>query len=136
MAVLLMGCAKLIDEGDASGPVIEVDGKQIRHGIWVEEFADGTRKSHGRYTRGIKTGLHRTWHANGQPATERRYDWEGKLHEKQVDFDEAGQRTSKLFYDHGEEAVDEDDEEEAAESDGVDTNAPPDEVESTDDVTE
>ena len=123
VALLLLtfiGCAKKITEGNASGPVVDIDGAQVRHGIWVEHFEDGSRKSHGRYTRGIRTGLHRTWHPGGALATERRYDWEGRLHEKQNDFNEDGERTKKVFYEHGEEAVDEDDEEEGDEEGGSD----------------
>ena len=114
IASLLVGCAEVVEEGRASGPKVEIDGKQVRHGIWVETFEDGSRKSHGRYTRGIKTGLHRSWHPSGQLAEERRYDWEGRMHEKQVDFNEDGERISKVFYEHGEEQV-EDEEEDAEE---------------------
>jgi len=124
VGLLLAGCSKVLTEGNASGPKVEVAGEMVRHGIWVEHYEDGARKFHGRFTRGIPTGLHRTWHANGQPATERRYDWEGKLHEKQVDFDEQGERISKTFYEHGEEV---DDAEEEAEkgvvSEGADENS-------------
>ena len=88
--------------------------KNVRHGIWIETHEDGSRKSHGRFTRGLPTGLHRTWHVNGQPATERRYDWDGKLHKKQVDFNEDGERIAKFFYEHG-EAEEEGDEAESDE---------------------
>ncbi len=102
MVLLCGSCAEQASEGAASGPRITVGDNNVRHGIWIDTHEDGSRKSHGRFTRGLPTGLHRTWHANGQPATERRYDWDGKLHKKQVDFDKDGERTAKFFYEHGE----------------------------------
>jgi hypothetical protein len=101
MVLLCGSCAEQASEGAASGPRETVGDKNVRHGIWVETYEDGSRKSHGRFTRGLPTGLHRTWHVNGQPATERRYDWDGKLHKKQVDFNEDGERVAKFFYEHG-----------------------------------
>ncbi|MFP6907608.1 MAG: hypothetical protein VCG02_20495 [Verrucomicrobiota bacterium] len=114
MVLLCGSCAEQASEGAASGPRATVGDKNVRHGIWIETHEDGSRKSHGRFTRGLPTGLHRTWHVNGQPATERRYDWDGKLHKKQVDFNEDGERIAKFFYEHG-EAEEEGDEAESDE---------------------
>ncbi|MFT5121631.1 MAG: hypothetical protein ACI9TH_004188 [Kiritimatiellia bacterium] len=120
-------CNEIKSEGAASGPVTRIGGEEVRHGIWLETYANGTRKTHGRYTRGLPTGLHRTWHANGQPASERRYDWDGKLHKKQVDFNEDGERIAKFFYLHGEEEAPVDSEQPSTSSDETpaDQVAPP-----------
>lgn len=67
--------------------VFYVDG--IPHGPDREWWADGPIKSEGQVNYGVPAGIWRTWHHNGQLASEQEFDDEGDPIETRT-WDESG----------------------------------------------
>ncbi|MFF0542562.1 toxin-antitoxin system YwqK family antitoxin [Nocardia thailandica] len=82
-----------------TGEVVETVGEQllsltayvdgIPHGLDLEWWADGGRKSEGRVEHGLPVGVWRRWHHNGTLAVEKHFDDTGDLEDVRA-WDEDG----------------------------------------------
>lgn len=82
--LLLAGCAKQVverlpDGGEERGAMAQVNGEEVRHGVWRGTYPDGKPCTTVRYTRGVRTGLYREWYPNGVLAESSVYDWDGSV---------------------------------------------------------
>ncbi|RAK66831.1 toxin-antitoxin system YwqK family antitoxin [Hymenobacter edaphi] len=70
------------------------------NGAYTGYHPGGQVREQGSYAKGKRTGLWKTFYADGKPSTEQTYDAQGKLHGVYRDFDVDGQLYSEITYDH------------------------------------
>lgn len=70
------------------------------NGAYVSYFANGQVHEQGSYAKGKRTGVWKTFYADGKPSTEQTYDAQGQLHGLFRDYDVDGQLFCEITYDH------------------------------------
>ncbi len=53
-------------EGTMRVDLVEVEGKDVRHGSWIAWHPNGTKQYEGEYQHDKPVGVHTWWHPNGQ----------------------------------------------------------------------
>ena len=68
--LLLLAPFTLLAQQDS---VNKLDAKGLKHGVWVERYGNGNKKSETIYVRGEKRGLEKNYREDGKPVSEIMY---------------------------------------------------------------